>query len=44
VNPDGKNEDPLWVSDIGIPESIPRCPHCNSERTFEFQVNSSLSY
>ncbi|CAG8618858.1 3280_t:CDS:2 [Cetraspora pellucida] len=39
-----KNATPLWVSDIGkpMPEDIPSCPHCGQERTFEFQILSTL--
>ncbi|CAG8544464.1 2444_t:CDS:2 [Acaulospora morrowiae] len=39
-----KNADPLWVSDIGkpTPEDIPPCVYCHQERTFEFQILSTL--
>ncbi|RUS22173.1 programmed cell death protein 2 [Endogone sp. FLAS-F59071] len=38
------NGEPLWVSNHGKPESadIPPCPHCGGERTFEFQILSTL--
>ncbi len=40
VNPDGHNEEPLWVSSDNQIESanVPACPACNAPRTFEFQV------
>jgi pre-rRNA-processing protein TSR4 len=38
TNPDGENEEPLWVSDIGKDPKVSSCPHCGAHRTFEFQV------
>ena len=38
VLPEG-NEEPLWVSNEGRPTAVPDCPHCQSPRTFEFQVS-----
>ncbi|CAG8441091.1 2429_t:CDS:2 [Funneliformis caledonium] len=39
-----KNAEPLWVSNIGKPtvKDIPSCPYCGQERTFEFQILSTL--
>ncbi|RKP08862.1 programmed cell death protein 2, partial [Thamnocephalis sphaerospora] len=36
--------EPLWVSDIGRPESgdIKACEHCGAARTFEFQIMPQL--
>lgn len=28
--------EPLWMSDKNQPQSIPACPLCGSQRTFEF--------
>jgi pre-rRNA-processing protein TSR4 len=38
TNPDGENEDPLWVSEAGRNPAVEPCPKCKSQRTFEFQV------
>ncbi|RIA89022.1 programmed cell death protein 2 [Glomus cerebriforme] len=39
-----KNPKPLWVSDIDKPtaQDINPCPYCGQERTFEFQILSTL--
>ncbi|KAI8825764.1 programmed cell death protein 2 [Fimicolochytrium jonesii] len=41
---DGKDPEPLWVSDSGKPqaEHIPACPHCHGPRVFEFQAMPQL--
>ncbi|RHZ81921.1 hypothetical protein Glove_116g54 [Diversispora epigaea] len=38
------NPSPLWVSDTGksMPEDISHCLYCNQEKTFEFQILSTL--
>ena len=43
TNEEGNDKDesggPLWIrSDQQPPEQIPSCPHCGSERKFEFQI------
>ncbi|CAJ0850627.1 6056_t:CDS:2 [Entrophospora sp. SA101] len=46
LHEDDKNPDPLWVSDNDKPGEnniiIPKCSNCGQERTFEFQVLSTL--
>jgi len=39
-------ESPLWVNDKGQAQDndIPACPHCNSRRSFEFQILPQLLY
>ncbi|CAG8645584.1 6565_t:CDS:2, partial [Paraglomus occultum] len=36
--------DPLWISDYGKPtdNDLPPCEHCGQQRTFEFQILSTL--
>nr|CAG4646076.1 EOG090X0266 [Macrothrix elegans] len=34
----GRKEEPLWVSDLNKPTSIPNCEHCGSLRKLEFQI------
>lgn len=30
--------EPLWMSEKGTPEEIPKCPRCGSTRLFECQI------
>ena len=34
--------DPLWMSEKGLPDKIPVCERCGSDRRFEFQITPQL--